>query len=393
MKVVIKTLRNVKHELDVSSGDTVADLKKKIEAMKLADVDAQKLLHKGRILRDSQLATETFAENDTIILMKTRKKKAKKVEATEPEPADENSPQSANTPTARFRPSARDLNAAGVYKAIKEQQDRARAEAMTQQAEAMIETLVSRGQGIDKASAAQALALAKGDVEKAYSYLTEGIPAEVAAQWAQSHGGVLSKEQEDAVKRNVELQKIRAQQIAEAKQREAEIIASLPQGTQGMTPQMAQMMANPQMLQSVLGNPMVQQQIQGIMAQEMPELFASFQADPDGVGETEEFQKAVFSILSQTMTARPLQPRGRPNVIRLTKEESDGITAVNNDFGGQFPRQALLQAYMGCGRDLDQLRDFLRQRVAESAENQQASSNSAPPSSSGPNPADDCDPE
>lgn len=168
---------------------------------------------------------------------------------------------------------------------------------------------------------------------------------------------------------------------------------------------MAMLMANPQALQQVLGNPMVQMQIQGLMAKENPELFERFQADPDTVGETEEFQKIVFRILSQSMNQkRPLQPRGRPNVIRLTKEESDGITAVNNEFGGRFDRRQLLQTYMGCGRDLDQLRDFVRQRIAE-AESQQASfssgptstseppSTSEPASNSGPNPADNCDPE
>lgn len=152
------------------------------------------------------------------------------------------------------------------------------------------------------------------------------------------------------------------------------------------------LMANPQMLQQVLGNPMVQQQIQGIMARDKPELFARFQADPDGVGETEEFQKMVFKILAKTMggpnSAQPLQQRGRPNVIRLSKEESDGITAVGQEFVGRFPRQALLQAYMGCGRDLNQLRDFLRQQIASAAENQQSA-----PAPTGPNPADDCEPE
>jgi len=59
----------------------------------------------------------------------------------------------------------------------------------------------------------------------------------------------------------------------------------------------------------------------------------------------------------------PLQPRGQPNVVRLSKEESDGITAIGEQFGGRFDRQVLLQAYMGCGRDLDQLRDFLTQKA------------------------------
>lgn len=328
--------------------------------------------------------------------MKTRKKKEKKTVTTEPE-TDENDSQVVNTPPSRsMGPSAQQLDAAGVYKAIKEQQDRAKAEAMIRQGEAMITALVERT-GVDKASAAQALALAKGDAGKAYSYLTEGIPPEIAAEWAKSHGGVLSPEQEAAVKRDL----ARRKQIEEAKRQEAEIVANLPQGTQGMTPQMAQMMANPMMLQSVLSNPMVQQQIQGIMARDMPDLFRRFQADPETVGETEEFQKTVFGILQTTMgrQRQPMRPRGKPNVIRLTQEESEGITVVGDEFGGKFNRQNLLQAYIGCGRDLDQLRDFLRQRVAEVEENmqnQQSSSNPPPSSDTGPtpeNPADGCDPE
>lgn len=385
MKVTVKTLRNKTHDLEVGEGETVGDLKKKIETMKLADADTQKLLHKGKILRDSQVATETFAEGDTIILMKTRKKKKKTTVAT-PEVADENSPRSANGPTRMYQPSAQQLDAAGVYKQIQEMQIR-------QALEAKIKDLVQRG--ADPHSAAQALHLAKGDVDLAHSYLTDGIPPELAENF------ILTDEQKEHVKRSMEakkahqermasdpsklspeqqiqmLQKIQDDALATQVQAEAEMAANPNIDLQGMPPRLAMLMSNPQLLQGVLANPMVQAQIQGIMARDMPELFAEFRANPDAVGETERFQKAVFQILGKTMNA-PLQPRGRPQVIRLSKEESDGLTVVGEEFAGRFQRQALLQAYMGCGRDLDQLRDFLRQQAA--AEDQQSSSE--------PNPAD-----
>lgn len=375
MKVIVKTLKNDKHEVELDSGDTVAVLKKRIEEIKLADADVQKLLHKGKILRDSQIVAETCAENDQIILMKTRKPRPPK-KKKKPVP-DENTPETANVlPTPAPGPSIQDLDAAGVYKRLKEQHEQRQAQNQQRQ---KIMALV--GAGFPQQQAMQSLVLAKGDVELARSYLVDGVPPEVALQWQ----GQLSAEQRREVERIQQrsqqksqsqstdqktqptpeqvqeiLQKAQ-QQAVETQGRAMAQLATDPRA-QGLPPRLAMLMANPQMLASVLGNPAVQQQIQGIMARDMPALFAEFRADPDKVGETEKFQKAVFMILAKTMGC-PLQPRGQPNVVRLSKEESDGITAIGEQFGGRFDRQVLLQAYMGNGRDLDQLRDFLTQKA------------------------------
>merc|ERR1719197_848560 len=93
MKITIKTLQNKRHSLEVADGDSVADIKKRIESeLKLGDADSQKLIHHGKILKDEQSAKDAgFKEGDFVVVMIKKARKKKK-----PKPA----PQPAAPPTA-----------------------------------------------------------------------------------------------------------------------------------------------------------------------------------------------------------------------------------------------------------------------------------------------------
>ncbi|KAK6921754.1 Ubiquitin-associated domain [Dillenia turbinata] len=78
MKVFVKTLKGSHFEIEVKPEDTVAHVKKNIEAVQGADVypaPQQMLIHQGKVLKDGTTLDENkVAENSFIVIMLTKNK-------------------------------------------------------------------------------------------------------------------------------------------------------------------------------------------------------------------------------------------------------------------------------------------------------------------------------
>ncbi|CAN6550255.1 unnamed protein product [Malus baccata var. baccata] len=78
MKIFVKTLKGSHFDVEVNPEDTVADVKKHIEACKGSDVypaPQQMLIHQGKVLKDDTTLDENkVAENSFVVIMLTKSK-------------------------------------------------------------------------------------------------------------------------------------------------------------------------------------------------------------------------------------------------------------------------------------------------------------------------------
>ncbi|CAN6727673.1 unnamed protein product [Malus baccata var. baccata] len=78
MKIFVKTLKGSHFDVEVKPEDTVADVKKHIEACKGSDVypaPQQMLIHQGKVLKDDTTLVENkVAENSFVVIMLTKSK-------------------------------------------------------------------------------------------------------------------------------------------------------------------------------------------------------------------------------------------------------------------------------------------------------------------------------
>ncbi len=70
MKILVKTLERTQFDVEVADSDTIADVKKKIEATQSHPATSQRLLFRGKILEDDQkLLQNDVKEGDFLVLM------------------------------------------------------------------------------------------------------------------------------------------------------------------------------------------------------------------------------------------------------------------------------------------------------------------------------------
>lgn len=394
MKLNVKTLRNKKFELELDANETIASMKERIQKLDIAPAESQKLIFKGKVLKDDEQVSNRLNDGDQVVVMivKSRKKKAPlrpKVVVDENDKSASNSAdQSPRNSALSNRNSQLDPmmprvlasqplqsrnvqhitpnHAATVLRQVREQQ--------AAQATNDVRSLVTKCK-VPPQMALQAYTAAKRDVALAEKYLTEGIPRELAAQLMKEHNlkmekaraanpatasGAAKTAEQKAREQLQRLQAIQQKALDEQKQAEEQLAG---QDTQGLPPRLAMMLHNPKMLQSVMGNPQIQRQIMGLLAQTRPELYARFLADPPVVGETKEFQKAVFLILAKTMSKPISTSVKKPNVIVLTSEDKTALTqlvAEGDAHSYKCTRQEACSAYMSCNKDVDQARELLK---------------------------------
>jgi len=86
VKVTIKTIKNKKFSMELEDGWSVSDVKTKIQDdLKLGEVSLQKLIHRGKILKNEQSISEIgVKDNDYIVVMVTKKKAPKKKSSPTP---------------------------------------------------------------------------------------------------------------------------------------------------------------------------------------------------------------------------------------------------------------------------------------------------------------------
>lgn len=86
MIIKVRTLQGLQKEVNVSSEETIKDLKNKVEeAMPEMESSKLKIIFGGRILEDTAAVSDTLRENDAVIVMINRKPAFKNVTASKTE--------------------------------------------------------------------------------------------------------------------------------------------------------------------------------------------------------------------------------------------------------------------------------------------------------------------
>merc|ERR1719210_720364 len=129
-----------------------------------------------------------------------------------------------------------------------------------------------------------------------------------------------------------------------------------------MNAQFENMLANPQQMAMILSNPAVQNECLRMLNHINPELFQRFSADPDKVGEEEEFQKAMFNILRKSFNAQPAAPQVRK--IELTDEDKANLKRLMEEKAVPDMQKAAT-IYMKFGKDIDKAMAFCDEVLAQ----------------------------
>ena len=152
MKLIIKNLKQVPHEVEVSSDEiTVKELKKEIEKVHGFDSDNLKLLYNGVILDDTKTLKSYEIKNEYVIIMMNTKAKVQNVSKSEEKKEE--------IPSAKTEPKQEEQKPKQEEPDYKEQ----------------INNLADMGYPRTEAEAA--VKAARGNIVLAVEFLTNGIPA------------------------------------------------------------------------------------------------------------------------------------------------------------------------------------------------------------------------
>ena len=158
MKLIIKNLKQVTFEIEIpSEKSTILDLKNAIKTSQNLESENLKLLLKGSILDDSKTLEEyKLKDGDTIIMMSTKVKIKNNDSEQEPLKSDEKKEEKTEE------------------KKEEKKQEKKPEPKKEPQYTSQINTLVEMG--YDKAKAEEAIKAARGLVDIAIEFLTNGIP-------------------------------------------------------------------------------------------------------------------------------------------------------------------------------------------------------------------------
>lgn len=83
MKIFVRTLKNDKYELDVAPEESVLSVKQRIHSQyDLGDVDSQKLIYSGKILKDEQSVDSSGIKEGGFLVLMIKKEKPTKDKQT-----------------------------------------------------------------------------------------------------------------------------------------------------------------------------------------------------------------------------------------------------------------------------------------------------------------------
>jgi len=343
MKVTVKTVQQQEFHVEAEPTETVADLKKKIEAQQSHNAAWQKVIFSGKILDDaSTLGSLNLGDTDFLVLM-VRKPKAGEAPAPAPVAAAPSTPVAqpaapapstpAPTPVAATpAPTPADTNAAPATSAP------TGAGLVTgSEYENTVNSLIEMG--FEREQVVRALRAAFNNPDRAVEYLFNGIPAgydapapapstpSAAAPQPQATGGAAAPSG-----------------AAPSGSGVFDFLRQHPQFT--MLRQMVQ--TNPQLLQSVLEQ----------LGQQNPQLLTLINQHQ------EEFIQLLNSPLpAGGAAASPAGGAaggapggGGPGYIQVSQEEKDAIERLES-LG--FDRQAAIEAFFACDKDETMAANYL----------------------------------
>lgn len=311
MKVTLKTLGNKKFDLEgVSPSTTIAELKQRIASDLELGGTVRKLIFKGTSLKKEEQTLEGYKiQEGAEIVCLVKKTPKKKASTPAPEAAEEKEAPSGAAAQDRENYTLKPEDVDQLCK-----------------------------MGYPHQLVELALKAAYGDPAKAAQFLMAGgIPADRAQAL---HKEMLSLQ-------------------AQAEQQRRSL------GPQGMNAQFEHALSNPEQMAAILSNPQVQKECLRMLAHENRPLYERFAADPDAVGEEEEFQKAMFHILRKSFGAKPAGPTVRR--IELTEQDRANLRRLMEEKAVPDMQKAAT-IYMKFGKDIDKALEFCDQVLAQARE-------------------------
>ena len=197
MKIVIKTLKQVTYNVEISSEkSTILDLKKEIEKFHGFDSSTLKLLFNGVVLDDSKTLEDYKIQEESTVIMMNSKIKPK------------NMNQSSNTTSSQLKTEEKKE----VKKEEKKEENKKQTEKIMQKSNEekytqQLNSLVDMG--FEKSQAEAAIKAARGQIDLAIEYLYNGIPEKInnnfqqMQEQGQQEGEVGEENNEDDPLKNV----------------------------------------------------------------------------------------------------------------------------------------------------------------------------------------------
>jgi len=398
MKLSVKTLKGEQFQIDVETSDQISAVKEAIEKQR-SDLPAsrQKLIHSGKVLKDTQTISETgVSENEFLVCMVTKEaattvKPKPQVQST-PAPVSTPAPQATQQRPVQTAPPTT-VSTPAVTQSPTVRAPSAPARETTVNPDAVRQLM---DMGFPQEEATTALRAAMGNADVAVEFLMNGIPAHALAAAGLGGGGgggggrmdededygdddsftgggieqLRAHPQLNELRRVVQSNPAALQQVLEAigqqnpdllqliHANQAEFLAMMNEPiTETPAPRRQQQQLPPQFNPDGQPNPM--QLIQMIQMLPPEQRAAAAQS----LGMTPE-QLQAFTQMIATLPPEQLQnlmgqagqlggggaggPPPGANVIRLTEEEMNAVTRLT-DLG--FDQQDAVAAYLACDKN------------------------------------------
>ena len=317
MKLIIKNLKQVPHEVEVPSDSvTVKELKVAIEQKHGFDSNQLKLLFNGVILDDTKTLASYNIKDEFVIIMMNTKIKPKNVPVPQPE---QPKPQEIPKTTAEV-PKPQETKPVEQPRPVAPPKDYSKE----------VQTLVEMG--FVKSEAEAAIKAAKGNVDIAVEFLYSGIPQNLPEDPVPGH--------EDQGGPRTQLQKIASIFKVLCSQDPSALERLLHTLQQASPETMNLIKENEEEFKNLLTQPLTQEDIQDF--NEMQSMFSNVQGGQGaGMG-----------------GGSNVHPGARPGTvqIRLTKEEGEAVKRLM-DLG--FTQSEVIQAYLACDRNEEYAANFL----------------------------------
>lgn len=358
MKVVIKTIKGQKSEIECESTTLISEIKSQIENKMEIEIENQKLIFKGKHLDDDKTLEELqIKDNDCFVLM-VLKKKTIKVKEPKAEPEITETPQVQPPPN----PFAEEPNNQALNPPPNpppQQQVDPNNEIIQGHAhkEELIKDLVDMG--FDRPQVEQCLTAAFYNKEMAVNYLLNGIPDHILEDIANP----------PQPGQNVQP----GQQAIQMTQQQLQTLQ-----------QLANSPAFVQLRQQAQNNPAVIPQFLQILQQQNPSLYNLFVQNPQllsalltGNIQTQPNTPSFTNPQGQNLPGQPLnnltdedeemeEEEGGENVVELSEEDFQAIESMKS-FG--FTEQQCIEAYLVCNKNQEMAINYLLDNQYNNAQN------------------------
>jgi UV excision repair protein RAD23 len=348
MKVVVKTIKGQKTEIDCESTTLISDIKKIIEEKMEIEIENQKLIFKGKHLDDDKTLEElSIKDNDCFVLMVLKKKTIK---TKEPNTNEENV---VNAPVEETNPPANPFenpNIAPAQPQIPPQQVQPPSQLDPNneilrghaEKEEIIKDLVDMG--FERVQVEQCLTAAFYNKEVAVNYLLNGIPQHILNEMTQPQAQTTQQP---------------GQQTIQMSQQQLQTLQ-----------QLANSPAFVQIRQQAQNNPAIIPQFLTIMQQQNPSLYNLFMQNPQllsalltgNIQAQEQTNPTSLEGFQENLTGNEdeeeedMSQNNPEHVVELSEEDYEAVQTLK-EFG--FSEQQCIEAYLICNKNRDWALNYL----------------------------------